>query len=98
MAKNGGVFKAPSEPWDSSSLLNRGVYIAILHHIVVKTERKILASTLSREVVRNWLISEDPFSFGTKQPSATLQVAGMLPFAQANKFMLTVATFSINFT
>ncbi|XP_015247773.1 PREDICTED: cytochrome P450 2K1-like [Cyprinodon variegatus] len=50
--------------------------------VLAKTEKKIFASTFSREMVQNWQFPEEYLSFGTKQPSDTLQVVGMLPFAQ----------------
>lgn len=42
--------------------------ISILHH--ARTEKKILPSTLTREMILNWLDTKDSFSFGRKQPSA----------------------------
>lgn len=51
-------------------------------------QRKILPSILRREMVCNKLISTDPF--GTKQPSATLQVDGMLHLLQILRWSLHI--------
>lgn len=48
------------------------------------TEKNIFPSTLSKEMVQNWLICEDPCSFGTKHPSALLQLARTVHLDQIN--------------
>src|SRR4029434_816115 len=58
------------------------IYALIL---LASTEKKILPSTLSREMVRNWLICVDPRSFGTKHPSALRQLVGTVPLDQITR-------------
>lgn len=38
--------------------------------LILSSDRKILHSTPSSEIIPNWLIVEETFSFGTKQLSA----------------------------
>src|SRR4029434_818340 len=69
--------------WIEVSMYPFWVIYALI--LLASTEKKILSSTLSREMVRNWLICVDPCSFGTKQPSALRQPAGTAPLDQITR-------------